>query len=164
MGFSTLATAAAATAAALPRVWEAQAYRQESKNLSRAANIQERLANEQSENMVATALRNMRVESRNANAALSHAYADAGASNLADEGSVTARESDLATRLQDEINLRATSALQDANNTRTQGAYEAWNTRLAAQRSRSMARASLFSGIGSLVGGMGSALASNLRK
>lgn len=108
--------------------------------------------------MITTALRNMRAESRNANDTLSHAYADAGASNLAEEGSVTARESDLASRLQDEINLHANSALQEANNTRTQGAYEAWNTRLAAQRSRNMARASLFSGIGSLVGGLSSAL------
>lgn len=158
MGFTTLATAAAATAAALPRMMEAQAYRQESKNLAQAADTQQNLANRQSDNMIATALRNMRAESRNANEALSHAYADAGASNLAEEGSVTTRERDLATRLQDEINLHATSALQEANNTRTQGAYEAWNTRLASQRSRAMARASAFSGIGSLIGGLSSSL------
>lgn len=163
MGFSTLAATAAATAAAIPRLTETQSYRQESKNLARAANTQERLANEQADNMIATALRNMRAESRNANTALSHAYADAGASNLAEEGSVVSRERDLATRLQDEINLHATSALQDANNTRTQGAYEAWNTRLAAQRARSMARASIFSGIGTLVGGLGSVLSGSNR-
>ena len=155
MGFATIATAAAAAAAAIPRVMESRAYRQESKNLARAADIQERMANEQSNNMVATALRNMRAESRNANDALSIAGADAGVSNLADEGSVPTRERDLATRLQDEINLHATSALQDANATRKQGAYEAWNTRLASQRARSMSRASLFSALG---GGVGTSL------
>ena len=159
MGFTTLATAAATTAAALPRLMEAQAYRRESKNLARAADTQELMANRQSDNMIATALRNMRAESRNANETLSRAFADAGASNLAEEGSVTARERDLATRLQDEINLHANSALQDANQTRTQGAYDAWNTRLASQRSRAMSRASVFSGIGSLVGGLSSSLA-----
>lgn len=161
MGFTTLATTAATAAAALPRVLESRAYKQESKNLSRAAGVQERLSIEQSENMISTALRNMRAGSRNANDQLSHAYADAAASNLAEDGSVVARETDLATRLQDEINLQATSALEDANTTRRQGAYDAWNTRLAAQRARSMARSSLFSGIGTIVGGLGSSLASS---
>lgn len=161
MGFTTLAATAAATSAALPRVLEARAYKKESKNLAQAADVQEKLSIEQSENMINTALRNMRAESRNANDQLSRAYADAGASNLAEDGSVIARETDLASRLQDEINLHATSALQEANTTRRQGAYEAWNTRMASQRAKSMARSSLISGIGSLVGGLGSSLASS---
>lgn len=142
---------------------EFRAQKQESKNLRHAANVQEKLANNQSENMIATALRNMRAESRNANEELSHAYADAGASNLAEEGSVATRERDLATRLQDQINLHATSALQEADTTRTQGAYEAWNTRLAARRARSMARASIISGLGATLGGLGSSLSSARR-
>lgn len=158
MGFTTLAATAAATAAAVPRVLEARAYKQESKNLAKAANTQERLATEQSEAIINTALRNARAESRNAANELAHAYADAGASNLAEDGSVVARERDLATRLQDDINLRTDSALQEANTTRNQGAYDAWNTRMAAQRSRSMARSSLISGIGSVVGGLGASL------
>lgn len=160
MGFTTLAATAAATAAALPRVMEYRAYKQESKNLSGAADAQERLAKEQSENMINTAMRNMRAESRNANEQMSRAVADAGVSNLAEEGSVATRETDLATRLQDEINLRTTSALQEANTTRQQGIYDAWNTRLAAQRAKSMSRASLISGVGSLVGSLGVGLAS----
>lgn len=162
MGFTTLATTAAATAAALPRVLETRAYRQESKNLSRAADIQEKLAADQSENMISVALRNMRAESRNANDQLSRAFSDASASHLAEDGSVIARESDLASRLQDEINTTATSALQEANNTRKQGAYEAWNTRLQAQRAKSMARSSLISGMGSLVGNLASGLSSTI--
>lgn len=159
MGFTTLAAATAATAAAVPRLMESRSYKQESRNLTKAAAVQERLANEQSEAMIATAMRNARAESRNVNDQLSHAMADAGASNLAEDGSVAVRERDLATRLQDDINLRTDSALQDANTTRKQGAYDAWNTRMAAQRARSMARSSLISGIGSLVGGLASGLA-----
>lgn len=162
MGFTTLAATAAATAAALPRALEYRAYKKESKNLSRAADVQEQLSIEQSENMVATALRNMRAASRNANDRMAAAYSDAAASNLAEDGSVAARESDLASRLQDEINLNATSALQEANTTRRQGAYEAWNTRLNAQKAAAAARASLFSGIGSVVGGLGPTLASSI--
>lgn len=162
MGFTTLAATAAATAAAIPRALEYRAYKKESKNLAKAADVQERLATEQSENIVATALRNMRAESRNANDQLSRAYADAAVSNLAEDGSVAAREADLASRLQDEINLNATSALQDANTTRRQGAYEAWNTRLNAQRAANMARGSLISGIGSLVGGLGPTLVGSI--
>lgn len=162
MGFTTLAAATAATAAAIPKVLEARAYKQESKSLSAAADVQERLSNEQADTMVNTALRNMRAESRNAQDRMGQAVADAGASNLATEGSVAVREADLATRLQDDINLRATSALQDANTTRRQGAYEAWNTRQAARRARSAARGSLISGVGSLLGGLGATLATRV--
>lgn len=158
MGFSTLAAATAATAAVLPRVMESRAYKQESRNMMNAAKQQERLANNQAEVITDTAMRNMRAESRNANEQLSRAIADAGASNLAEDGSVAVRESDLATRLQDEINLRANSALQDANTTRQQGVYDAWNTRNAAARAKSMARGSMVSGVGSLIGGLGSSL------
>lgn len=159
MGFTTLAATTAATAAALPRVLEYSAYKQESKNLAKAADMQERFSNEQSESMIATALHNMRAESRNANDRMSQAYADAGSSNLVGDGSVALRETDLATRLQDEINLNAAAAMDQANATRRQGAFDAWNTRLASQRAKSMARGSIISGLGSLVGGLASGLA-----
>lgn len=162
MGFSTFATtAAAAAASAIPRILEARAYKRESKNLNQMATIQENMAAEQSETMINTALRNARAESRNANDDLSRAYADAGASNLVEDGSAVVRERDLATRLQDDINLRADSALQEAQNVRKQGALDAWNTRMSAQRARSMARGSLISGVGSLIGGLGSGLMSS---
>lgn len=159
MGFSTLAATAAATAAALPRVLESRAYKQESRNLEQVANVQEQSSVEHAESMVNTAMRNARAERRNANDQLSHAVADAAASNLAEDGSVIVRERDLATRLQDDINLRTDAALQEANTTRKQGALDAWNTRMSAARSRSMARSSLISGIGSLVGGLSAGLA-----
>lgn len=159
MGFTTLAATAAATAAAIPRVFESRAYKQEARNLAAAANAQEKLSTEQSEAMINTALRNARAESRNAADQLARAYADAGASNIGEDGSTVVRERDLATRLQDDINLRTDSALQEANTTRQQGAYEAWNTRMASQRARSMARSSLISGVGSLVGSLGAGLA-----
>ncbi|MCH5284898.1 MAG: hypothetical protein J1E42_04785 [Akkermansiaceae bacterium] len=162
MGFTTLAAATATAATALPKVFESRAYRQESRNLAAAADQQERLSNAQAEVMINTALRNARAEARNANEQMSHARADAAASNLADEGSVAVRETDLATRLQDDINLRTQTALQEANTTRDQGAYNAWNTRLASQRAKSAARSSLISGIGSLVGGLGASLGAGL--
>ena len=120
------------------------------------------MAAQQSKAMINTAMRNARAESRNANERLSSAYADAGASNLAEDGSTVVRERDLATRLQDDINLRTESALQEANNVRTQGAFDAWNTRMNAQKSRTMARGSLISGVGSLIGGLGSSLLGSL--
>ena len=159
MGFTTLAAATAATASVLPKLYEAKAYKLESKNLNAAAAAQEKLTEAQAEAMVNTALRNARAGNKNAHDELGHAAADAGASNLATEGSVAVREADLATRLQDDINLRTEAALQEANTTRQQGAYNAWNTRMAAQRSKSMARGSLISGIGSLVGGLSAGLA-----
>lgn len=164
MGFTTLAaTAAAATASAIPRVLESRAYKRESKNLAAAANVQESLSAEQSEAVINTALRNARAESRNAAEQMARAYADAGASNTAEDGSTVVRERDLATRLQDDINLRTESALQEANQTRRQGAYDAWNTRMASQRAKSMARGSLASGVGSLVGSLGAGLAGSGR-
>lgn len=159
MGFTTLATATAATAAAVPRLLEAKAYRQESRNLNRAAAEQEKLTAAQSEAIINTAMRNARAESRNANEQLSHAHADAGASNLVEEGSIAVRHADLATRLQDDINMRTEAALDEADSTLKQGAYNAWNTRLAAGRSKSMGRAGIISGIGSLVGNLASGLA-----
>lgn len=158
MGFSTLAAATTATASMVPRLMEAHAYKKESKNLLRAADTQEHLANEQANAITKTALRNARAENKNANAELSRAFADAGASNLSEDGSVAVRESDLATRLQDEINLHTDTALREANTTRAQGAYDAWNTRNAAMRAKRMARSSIISGLGSLVGNLGSSL------
>lgn len=160
MGFTTIAAATAAAATAATKMMESRAYKQESKNLKQAADVQERLANDQANKMQTVAMRNARAESRNANDELSHAAADAAVSNLAEDGSAAVRETDLATRLQDSINLRTDSALQEANATRDQGAYDAWNTRNAAKRARGMARGSLISGIGSLVLGLGSALGS----
>ncbi len=151
MGFTTIATAAAV---ALPKVLEADALRRQGKQLNQAAAEQERLANRQADALTSTALANRQRGERNAQARMAQARTDAAASHLADSGSTRMREVDLATRLQDEITNNANTMLQQANATREQGAYTAWNTRNTAARARNQSRAGLFSAAGSIVGAL----------
>lgn len=148
MGFTAIATAAAA----LPKVMQAGAQYAQSKQLKQAAAEQERVAERQAAAMTDTALANQRRGERNAAAALGRARVDAAVSNLADEGSVRVRETDMATRLQDEISNTANATLQQANATREQGLYNAWNTRNAAKSARYQAFGSLAEGVGAAVG------------
>ncbi len=147
MGFATIATT---TAALLPKVLETHALTKQSKMLNKAANEQERLANRQAASIAGTAMENQRREARNAQAKLAHARVDAAASNLAEDGSTYKRELDLATRLQDEITNNANATLQQANTLQQQAAYNAWDTRNAARRSKMQAIGTAVSGVGSL--------------
>lgn len=151
MGFTTIATAAAAV---LPKIMEADALHRQSKQLNQAAAEQERLAARQADTLTTTAVANQQRGSRNAGEQVAQARTDAAASNLADTGSTRLREVDLATRLQDEITNNANVTLQQANATREQGAYTAWNTRNSAARARNQARASLFSIGGAIAGAL----------
>lgn len=147
MGFATIATT---TASILPKVLEAHALSQQGKMLNRAADEQEKLAGRQAAAIANTAMANQRREARNAQGQLAQARVDAAASNLAEDGSTYKREVDLATRLQDEITNNANATLQQANTLQQQAAYNAWDTRNAAKRSKMQALGSVVSGVGSL--------------
>ena len=147
MGFT--AATATALAGASAKVVEALGQHQESKALRRAAGATEQMARNRAASIRGIALENQRREQRNAQMELSHARADAAASNLLAEGSVAARETDLATRLEDEIAMRTNSALAEADLTQAQGALDAWNLRQQARNTK-------LGMVGSLLGGTGS--------
>lgn len=136
MGFTTLATAAVTAVKALPDALQAYSFNKQAKTLNKIAAEQESLANTQAARMENTAVANQQRAARNAAAQMGAARADAAASNLASEGSAHVRETDLATRLQDEITLNANAALDEATRTRQQGKLNAWNTRHAAAQAK----------------------------
>ena len=152
MGFATDIVNTAA--AVVPQLVQADIYRKQGKALEATANEQLKLANQQAGAMRDTASANMQRGARNTNARMAGVRMNALSSNIAGDGSVAVRERDLATRLQDEINANADSALADAENVRRQGALDAWNTRQAARRSKAQAVGSGMSAAGSLLGGI----------
>ena len=152
MGFATDIVTTAATV--VPQLVQADTYRKQGKALEATANEQLKLANQQAGAMRDTAAANMQRGARNANARMAGVRMNALSSNVTGDGSVAVRERDLATRLQDEINANADSALADAENVRRQGALDAWNTRQAARRSKAQAVGSGMSAAGSLLGGI----------
>ncbi len=160
MGFSTIATATASTlASVLPKVIEAKSAFAQSKALNRAADEQERMAGKQASAIESTASANQMRGSRNALAEQGQARVDAAVSNTLQEGSTYERGADLATRLQDEINATANEQLMRANSIRSQAAYDAWDLRNQARQSRSLGKAAIASGIGSLFAGIGAGIA-----
>ena len=153
MGFSTSATIAT-VAKALPDAFQAYALNKQSKSLNSIAHEQERLAAQQAAHMENAAVNNQQRGAKNAAAHLAAARADAAASHLAPEGSAHQREQDLATRLQDEINLQANAMLDKADQIRKQGALNAWNTRHAAAQAKIGSIGAGFSTIGSIFSGV----------
>lgn len=151
MGFATDIVNTAA--AVVPQLVQADTYRKQGKALEATANEQLKLANQQAGAIRDTAAANMQRGARNANARMAGVRMNALSSNVTGDGSVAVRERDLATRLQDEINANADSALADAENVRRQGALDAWNTRQAARRSKAQAVGSGMSAVGSLLAG-----------
>lgn len=154
MGFEPLTWAAAA--AATEKVIESVGQMQQASQLKKAATQQDALNRGLAESHIATAAENQRRELRNAGMQLAAARADAGANNLAREGSTLVRETDLATRLEDDIANRTNAALQNANDLRLQGLMETWNTRVQAANSRRAGVGSLFSGAANLMLAAGS--------
>ena len=151
MGFATDIVTTAATV--VPQLVQADIYRKQGKALEATANEQQKLANQQAGAMRDTAAANMQRGARNANARMAGVRMNALSSNMTGDGSVAVRERDLASRLQEEINANADSALADAENVRRQGALDAWNTRQAARRSKAQAVGSGMSAVGSLLAG-----------
>lgn len=154
MGFETAAlvtmaaSAAAKTAQAIGEHEQSRAYR-------RAAKTTEENARNRAADITDTAMENQRREQRNARMQLARARADAGASNLLSAGSVSKREMDLATRLEDEINSRTDAALEEASRTWQQGRLDAWNLR---QQSRNAHNSMLGSALESAVNILGAGM------
>ncbi len=153
MGFTTLATAAVTAAKVLPDALQTYSFYKQSKALRHVAREQERLADAQADRMEDTAVANQQRAARNAESRMASARADAAASNLLAEGSVHMRETDLATRLQDDIANNTNAALDEADRTRRQGKLNAWNTRHAASQARMSALGSALSAVGSIFSG-----------
>lgn len=153
MGFASIISAAGALASGAV---QASSQRQQSEAYREAAENQWKIANQTAEQITETALENQRRSHRNANMQLAEAQADAAASNLMREGSVILRETDLATRLEDEISNRTNAALQEANELRRQAAYDRRNLLLHAGTARSNSRVSLLSGAVGALGALAS--------
>lgn len=156
MGFTTAAIVSTAAAVAGKAV-QAKAEYDQGRALKQAADLQQRLNEQRAQAMTDTALDNRRRGQRNAQMELARARGDAARSNLAADGSTLTRETDLATRLEDDINNRTNAALQEVNTLRSQSALDTWDLRNQARQSgiRSLgtalnASSSLFSGINSI--------------
>ncbi len=161
MGFTTIATigsVASSVATALPKAFEAKASYEEAENLKLAANEKERIAARKAAAIDATSTANQIRASRNAHAELARVRTDAAVSNTLQEGSTYLRGVDMATRLQDEISSTANEQLERANTLRYQAAYDAWDLRNQARRSKLAGKAAVASGIGSLISGLTSSL------
>lgn len=130
MGFDPITLAAIGTAAAAAgKTTEALGEHAQSRALRKAAAATEQLAAGRADAITATAMENQRREHRNAAMQTARARADAGASNIISGGTAQIRETDLATRLADEINNRTNAALDEASRTRQQGIFDSWNLR-----------------------------------
>lgn len=163
MGFTTAAIVSTAAAVAGKAV-QAKAEYDQGRALKSAADLQQRLNEQRAQAMTDTALDNRRRGQRNAQMELARARGDAARSNLAAEGSTLTRETDLATRLEDDIINRTNAALQEVNTLRSQSALDNWDLRNQARQSRIRglgaalgAAGSLFSGINSIRNGGGMA-------
>ncbi len=144
MGFTTAILTAAS---AVPGVLQAAALNRQSKQLNQAADLQSRLDEQQASAMQDVALENQRRSTRNAQAEIGHARADAAASGLASQGSVTVRERDLATRLSDSIANSTNEQLQQVNSLRAQSAYNNWDLRNRASQAKAGSLSSLLGGV-----------------
>ena len=154
MGFTTLATSALTAMQALPEAMQAYSAYQQGKTFNNIARKQEALAQQQAAAMNDTAVDNQQRAARNAAMQLSHARGDAAQSQLLHEGSIAAREKDLATRLQDEISAQANAALDQATRTRQQGTLQAWHTRNSAAQARTKATTAALGSVSSLFSGI----------
>lgn len=156
MGFTT--TAILTTAAAVAgKAIQAKAEYDQGKALKSAADLQQRLNEQRAQDMTDTALDNQRRSQRNAHMELARARGDAARSNLAVDGSTLTRETDLATRLEDDINNRTNAALQEVNTLRSQSALDNWDLRNQARQSRIRSLGTAIGAAGSIFSGINSA-------
>lgn len=156
MGFTTAATILTTAATVAGKAIEASAERKQARALDAAAEERRRLAENQAGAIARTAMENQRREQRNAHMQLAAARADAAASNLLTCGTAAARELDLATRLEDDINNRANAALQEANTIRSQGAYDALDLHTQASQARLRGKGAWLGAAGGLFRGLSS--------
>ena len=156
MGFTTAATILTTAATVAGKAIEASAERRQTREYKAAAEERQRLAGNQAGVITRTALENHRREQRNAQAELATARADAGASGLSGSGTAAVRESDLATRLEDDINNRTNAALQEANTLRSQGAYDAHDLQMHARQARLRSHGAWMGAAGGIFRGLSS--------
>ena len=155
MGFTT--TAILTTAAAVAgKAIQAKAEYDQGKALKSAADLQQRLNEQRAQAMADTALDNQRRSQRNAHLEIARARGDAARSNLAADGSTLTRETDLASRLEDDINNRTNAALQEVNTLRSQSALDNWDLRNQARQSRIRSLGSAIGAAGSIFSGINS--------
>lgn len=154
MGFTTTAGLVTTALNVAGKGVEMLGEHEQSKAYRRAADVTAANAARRAAAITDTAMENQRREQRNAQMQMARARADAGASNLAADGSAAVRELDLATRLEDEINNRTNAALQEADTTRRQGELDAWNLRTQARNARNSMLGSALSAGASLTGGL----------
>lgn len=153
MGFTTT-TIISTAAAAVGKAIQAKAEHDQGKALKQAAEAQRQITERQADSMTGTALENHRRSQRNANMELARARGDAARSNLATEGSALTRESDLATRLEDDITNRTNAALQEVNTMRRQATLENWDMQNQARQSRIRSLGSALSTAGTIFNGV----------
>lgn len=156
MGFTTAATILTTAASVAGKAMEASAERRQAREYNAAAEERRRLAENQAGAITRTALENQRREQRNARSQVSTARADAAASNLMSGGTATVRETDLATRLEDDINNRTNTALQEANTLRSQGAYDAHDLQMHARQARLRSQGAWMGAAGGIFRGLSS--------
>ena len=76
-------------------------------------------------------------------------------------GTATVRETDLATRLEDDINNRTNAALQEANNLLSQGAYDAHDLQMHARQARLRSQGAWMGAAGGIFRGLSSVAGSS---
>lgn len=156
MGFPTAVTLMSTAAAVAGKAVEAQAERKQAEEMEKAAAERLRIAGNQAGVITRTAMENQRREQRNAQMQMASARADAAASNISASGTAEVRHLDLATRLEDDINNRTNAALQEANTTLTQGAYDARDLQMQASQARLRSKGAWLGAAGGLFRGLSS--------
>ena len=161
MGFTTAATILTTAASVAGKAMEASAERKQAREYNAAAEERRRLAENQAGVITRTTMENRRREQRNARSQVATARADAAASNLMSGGTATGRETDLATRLEDDINNRTNAALQEANNLRSQGSYDAHDLQMHARQARLRSQGAWMGAAGGIFRGLSSVAGSS---
>ncbi len=156
MGFTTAATILTTAATVAGKAMEASAERRQARAYNAAAGERRRLAEDQAGVITRTALENNRREQRNAQSMMGTARADAAASGLSGSGTAMVRESDLATRLEDDINNRTNAALQEANTALSQGMYDAYDLRMHGDQAGLRSKGAWLGAAGGLFRGLSS--------
>lgn len=126
----------------------ASSNKRQSKQLAHIADEEERMGRRYSESAISTATSNSQRAAKNAQSELARARLDTATSGLAFAGSAQVRETDLASRLEDDIKLQTDSALQQANKVREQARLDAYSTNMSAQAAETRALGNIIEGIG----------------
>lgn len=154
MGFATIAAAVTSAFKAYGDYQQAGALKAQAKMTSQAGDAQAKLMERDAAANDAVALQNDRMQRRNARSELAAVRADNAVSNLMSDGTGLERETDMATRLEREINVQTDDALRRSSNMRAQAAYTRWDSDLTASSLRRQAHGSNISALGNLAGSL----------